>query len=187
MDNLDSIVENGLLPRKNVRENGIGFKDIADPEIIDKRKLLGLDKYTPFHFHPYTAFDYAVKYKGDAEHMIYICIDRDFARDNNFLVLPKHPLSSNDFELFPFDEGMSKIDWATMMVVGRDDQYAKEVKMAESLTGIVIPANKFKCLYVANEEMKQFVSDKFKEHGIGLPPPYVNIMAKWFDDYDSVF
>lgn len=61
IDNLDSIFENGLLPRKYVRENEIGFKDIADPEIIDKRELLGLDKYTPFHFHPYTAFDYAVK------------------------------------------------------------------------------------------------------------------------------
>ena len=72
--------------------------------------------------------------------MVYICVDRDFARSKNFLVLPQHPLSSDDFELYPFDEGMSKIDWDTMMEVGRDDQYAKEVKMAESLTDLIIPA-----------------------------------------------
>ena len=103
--------------------------------------------------------------------MVYICVDRDFARSKNFLVLPQHPLSSDDFELYPFDEGMSKIDWDTMMEVGRDDQYAKEVKMAESLTDLIIPANQFKCLYVANIEMKQYVTDKLREYGIELPPP----------------
>ncbi|WP_027216581.1 DarT ssDNA thymidine ADP-ribosyltransferase family protein [Butyrivibrio fibrisolvens] len=184
VDNLDSIFENGLLPRKCIRENGIGFRDIADPGIIDKRKSLGLDKYTPFHFHPYTAFDYAVKYSGNATRMVYICVDREFARYNKFLVLPQHPLSSDQIELFSFDEGMNKIDWDTMMEVGRDDQYAKEVKMAESLTDLIIPANQFKCLYVANEEMKQFVTYKLKEYGIELPPPYVNVKAEWFDNYD---
>lgn len=49
------------MPRKILRENTVTFGDVADPEIIRKREVLGLDGYIPFHFHPYSAFDVAVK------------------------------------------------------------------------------------------------------------------------------
>lgn len=59
--NLESIIDFGLVPRKILRENTVTFGDVADPEIIRKREVLGLDGYIPFHFHPYSAFDVAVK------------------------------------------------------------------------------------------------------------------------------
>ena len=61
LSNLDSILEHGLISRKLVKDNGVRFFDIADSEIISKRTELGLDEYTPFHFHPYSSFDVAVK------------------------------------------------------------------------------------------------------------------------------
>lgn len=72
LDNLDFILEYGLLSRKIILENGIRFNDVADENIIDKRTELGLDGYTPFHFHPYSAFDVAVKSMHDVRQMIYI-------------------------------------------------------------------------------------------------------------------
>lgn len=188
-DNLDSILKNGLLSRKLLREKGIGFKDIANTEIIDKRKMLKLDKYTPFHFHPYTAFDFAIKYNGNPDNILYICVSRSFARSKNFLVLPQHPLSSDECVPLPFDEGMSKIDWNTMMEVGREDSLAKEVKMAESLTDLVILARDFYCLYVPNEKMKNIVTKKLKEYGIKLDPsdpPYVYIQPAFFRQSKNV-
>lgn len=61
LKNLESIIDSGLVPRKILRENTVTFGDVADPEIIRKREVLGLDEYIPFHFHPYSAFDVAVK------------------------------------------------------------------------------------------------------------------------------
>nr|WP_314767538.1 DarT ssDNA thymidine ADP-ribosyltransferase family protein [uncultured Lachnoanaerobaculum sp.] len=182
VNNLDSIFEKGLLPRKYVKNKNINFSDIANPDIIDKREQLYLDKYIPFHFHPYTAFDYAVKYNGNPEDMVYICVDRKFAKNMKFLVLPKHPLSekSNEFELFTFDKGMEEIDWETMEEKGREDTYAKEVKMAECLSESSIPATSFNCIYVANDKIKEYVTIKLKKYGIVSEPPYINIMPKWF-------
>ncbi|WP_300380854.1 DarT ssDNA thymidine ADP-ribosyltransferase family protein, partial [Clostridium sp.] len=92
LDNLKSILEHGLLSRKIVKDNNIGFEDVADSKIITKRTKLGLDEYTPFHFHPYSAFDTSVKSNYEDE-FIYICIKRGYARNNNFKILTKHPLS----------------------------------------------------------------------------------------------
>lgn len=61
LKNLESIVLLGLVPRKVLLENEVKFEDVANPEIIIKRQELGLSEYIPFHFHPYTAFDVAVK------------------------------------------------------------------------------------------------------------------------------
>lgn len=55
--NMEAIINYGLLPRRYLLKQNIRFGDVADPKIITKREDLGLDKYTPFHFHPYSAFD----------------------------------------------------------------------------------------------------------------------------------
>ena len=74
LKNLESIIRFGLIPRKVLLENTVTFEDIANPEIIVKRERLGLDEYIPFHFHPYTAFDLAVKKQHANDEMMYICI-----------------------------------------------------------------------------------------------------------------
>lgn len=99
LDNLDSILEYGLLPRKLILEHSIKFIDVADANIIDKRT----------------------------------------------------------------------------------DTYAKEVKMAECLTDLVVPPKCFQCIFVPSEEIKQIVTDKLEKHGINCPPPYVNVQPIWFE------
>lgn len=182
IDNLDSIIAHGLLSRNLVRANRLRFEDIADPEIIDKREDLGLDDYVPFHFHPYSAFDVAVKNRYDARNMVYLCINRSLARDNDFKILPKHPLSEEECYLYDYDEGLSLIDWDTMMSLNRNDHYAREVKMAECLTDKVIPIEAFTCIYVADEEAKDIVIEKMS--GVDFPPPYINVMSIWFENYN---
>ena len=38
LSNLESIIEHGMLPRRKVIEQGLGFEDIADAKIISKRQ-----------------------------------------------------------------------------------------------------------------------------------------------------
>ena len=53
IDNLDSILKNGLLPRNKLKElkGSLNFDDIADKRIIMERDCMGLGDYIPFHLH----------------------------------------------------------------------------------------------------------------------------------------
>lgn len=182
LDNLESIIKYGLLPRKKVIEQKINFGDIANPEIISKRTELGLDAYTPFHFHPYSAFDVAVKHSYQEQDMIYLGFDRELARMNHFKILPLHPLSAEECILYDYDEGFQRIDWGTMMEKNRIDDYAKHVKMAEYLTEKTIPINHFKCIYVPSEDVKEKTIYILNENGVDFPPPFINVMGVWFNE-----
>lgn len=179
LENLESIIVNGLVPRRALLDSGALFNDVADPGIIDKRTQLGLDIYTPFHFHPYSSFDVAVKSKYSDEEFIYICITRENARFNQFKVLPKHPLSIDECTLLDYDDGFNQIDWEVMVQRGLTDDYAKQVKIAECLTEKRVPVNLFKSIAVKNAETKQKVEDMLRANNINGNPPYVNIQ-RWF-------
>ena len=180
LKNLESIIRFGLIPRKVLLENTVTFEDIANPEIIVKRERLGLDEYIPFHFHPYTAFDLAVKKQHANDEMMYICIRRELARRNNFKVLPKHPLSLEDCQLYDYEEGFKRIDWDTMAKVGLTDPDSKQTKMAECLSAKVIPVDCFQCFYVPSDQSKEFAENTLRAYGIKFPPPFVNVMPQWF-------
>ena len=50
VENLENIFSNGLCSRENALSKGRLKVDIADPEIIEKRKELNILQYVPFHF-----------------------------------------------------------------------------------------------------------------------------------------
>lgn len=79
-----------------------------------------------------------------------------------------------------YEEGFNAIDWNVMHIKGREDDYAKKVKMAECLTNLSISAEFFHCIYVEDNKTKQLVEKSLKENGIIKKPPYVDI-AKWFN------
>lgn len=178
LTNLDSILEHGLVSRKLVKDNDVHFHDIADQEIISKRTELGLDDYTPFHFHPYSSFDVAVKSTNADEEFVYICITRELAKYNKFKILPKHPLTNEEYRLYDYEEGFNAIDWDTMHTPGTEDRFTKNVKMAECLTNLVVPAKLFHCIYVKDEVTKAVVKEKLKSKGINNTPPFVD-SGRW--------
>ncbi len=180
LDNMVSIIDNGLMSRAEVRSSGIRYSDIADHEIISRREMLGLDKYIPFHFHPYSAFDVAVKRSHPDDKFVYITIRRELAALAGFKVLIKHPLSLEDCELYEYSEGIARMDWDTLETTGAEDQYSKNVKMAEVLSDRTIPASLIQCVYVPDEWTKEYVEQLFWDKGITEQPPYVSVMEIFF-------
>lgn len=174
LSNIESIIEHGLLSRRKIMKKEVDFYDSADGEIISKRTRLGLDKYIPFHFHPYSSFDVAVKNSTDEE-FVYICITREGAKHNKCKIIPRHPLNLESLEVMEYDKGFDEIDWDTMQEKGRDDDYARQVKMAECVTDLKIPAKHFSRIYVRSNETKVYVERKLREKGIVSSPPYVSI------------
>lgn len=181
LDNLESIIVNGLASRKLVKTHKVGFTDVADPTIITKRTELGLDEYVPFHFHPYSSFDKAVKSTYSNDKFVYITLQRTVAKENKFKILTRHPLSGEtNVELLEYDEGIKAIDWEAMHTMGTENEYIKNVKMAECLTNLLVPVKVFNSICVKDEETKKIVEEILAAKGIQAPPPYVNIQ-KWFD------
>lgn len=181
LNNLESIIKRGLLPRRIMMQNRNAFFDIADQNIISKRQVYGLDQYTPFHFHPYSAFDVAVKSRYNAQEMVYLCIGRELAIANDFKILPKHPLSQSECVLYDYREGFEQIDWDVLMEANRVDNYAKEVKMAECLTDKIIPINYIEVIFVPSEEVKEIVLNMLQKNGINTSTPYVYVQSVWFN------
>ena len=179
LSNMEMIIKYGLLSRKYLVEHGMLFADVADSCIMDKRRKMELDQYIPFHFHPYSAFDVAVK-NTFSEQFVYICIKRALAEFNNFKILIRHPLSQSECVLYDYSDGISRIDWDTMERTGTIDDYSRNVKMAECLTDKRIPAELFQCIYVPDVQAKNYIEGLFRENGIMEQPPYVDVQTKWF-------
>lgn len=135
IDNFESIVKNGLLPRNKIKPN----IDVADNEILAGRDKYNLLDYVPFHFFINTPFDGAVKKKYKNTDFIYICIKREVAKRNNFKIIPCHPLSNKltnyDNILFDYDKGFDLIEWGIIDGDNRDynNQDIKNACMAECL------------------------------------------------------
>ncbi len=164
IDNLDSIIENGLLSRNQVIQRGGINQDIANPDILESRQLNHLDDYVLFHFHPNTAFDNAVRYKYGAENFVYITVYRSYAEENGFQIVPRHPLNG-EFELCNYNEGMNRIDWEAMErrmneIDPTNQGYAKEVKMAECISSTPILPHDFAYIY-CNENTVEYLKTRY--------------------------
>lgn len=179
LSNLDSIIENGLVSRRILESHRVAFGDVANSQIMSKRKEFGLDHYVPFHFHPYSSFDVIVKNTYSNDEFIYICIYRSLARDNKFLILPRHPLSIEEVRLLSFDDGMNEIDWDAMESSSTASEYCKNVRMAECLTDKIVPVDCFQSIAVRNQDVKEIVEEKLQ--GVSGLKPYVNIQP-WLNN-----
>jgi hypothetical protein len=180
IENLDSILRNGLAPRNKVDS----FSDVADPEIISHRKRLGMLEYVPFHFFAPTPFAGAVQIDHPEKTFIYICIQRSYAKQNRFKIISKHPLSqelhdATDFHLDDYEEGIRKIDWDLMEKRDYSNEQCKCTCLAECLTDNVVFHNDFWCMYVKNEECQSKVIEVYYNmKGNGHPPFHVDV-ADW--------
>ncbi|CAI1136561.1 DUF4433 domain-containing protein [Serratia quinivorans] len=155
LSNLSSILQLGLLTRAEL--NPELFEDVADGGILEKRKKLGLDYQVPFHFFANNPFDGRVQVEHQGKPFIIISVRREIAERENWHIVPRHPLSHEDIQLFDYLEGIGQIDWASMERRDYHDSQSKCVCMAECLApGKVEPAL-FSTIWCKDEETKQQV------------------------------
>lgn len=159
IDNIESIISNGLLPREKI---DFDFENIADEEILRDRKKFDLSKYTPFHFFCPTPFSGAAQKANEDTEFVYITVTRDLAEFNNFKIVPRHPLNY-DGKPLKWKDGIKEIDWELMAQRNYSDYDCKEACMAESLfKGRILPEH-FNCIFVRTDEVKSKVLAILKE------------------------
>lgn len=149
LENLDSIISNGLLPRNMLSLNYIGFEDVADPQILAERDIYNLANYVPFHFYAKNPFDYVVQNNNPDTEFVYICLHRDTAECKNFRILPKHPLAAHiPPDLYNYAEGINAIDWDIMEEKDYIDRSSKATCLAEALFPGIVPVSDFQSIVV---------------------------------------
>ena len=183
----ESIVVNGLLSRGDLLRKQLNFVDTANHDILEGRDRLGLINYIPFHFHIHTNYDTFVKDHNRDKEFMYLCLHRNYARSNNFPVIPFHPTSTEQPEFYSYDEGISHIDWKTMELNKTDifpegvtERYRCQVRMAECLSPNPIPICDFHSIIVKDKNSAQFANQIFVKYGVKKNPPYININSKYF-------
>lgn len=160
LENMESILKEGILSRVDVENKDILQKDVANSEIIQKRKSLKILKYVPFHFFEKTPFTGTVFNNHTDTTFCTITIHRDFARRNNFKICTAHPLSKeSEDDILDYDEGFAAIDWDSLEKRDYSDEKSKNVCMAECLAmSPVLPKN-FHSIFVPTEEIKKKIEE----------------------------
>lgn len=175
IENLDSIIRNGLLPRSQI----LNFKDIANQDIIDFRNAVQLSNYVPFHFFAKNPFDGRVQKDHPDQNFIYICVSRKYAKDNNFRVVTMHPRALDELILHDYEDGFNLIDWDTMDIRDYEDDYNRHVCMAECLSPTPIDPSDFFCIYVKDSATKSIVTEVTLKYYESIPF-YIDVMPKMF-------
>jgi hypothetical protein len=149
LDNLPSILRQGLAPRAQVQE----FADVADPEIIENRRDHGLENFVPFHWFAGNPFDGRVQIDHRSSAFVLITVRRALAAQENWTVIPRHPLTNRHPELLSYSDGFRKIDWETMNRREYRDSQCKSVCMAECLSPRTLHPAEFFKIYSPNEQV----------------------------------
>lgn len=173
IENLKSIIKNDLLPRNRLNE---GFKNVADPDILESRKKFDLAKFTPFHFFSSTPFAGSAQKANSNIEFIYITITRSIAKHNNFKIVPKHPLNYDE-EPLEWEDGMNSIDWELISDRDYSDHDCKEACMAECLFEGSVPAKFFHAIYVRTDKAKSEILTILEEEKLSIR---VNVIPGMF-------
>lgn len=182
LKNLKDILQYGLMSRNGVISNSLKFKDIADPEIISFRNENGLNDYVPFHFFVKNPFDGRVQRNYRNEKFLYICVTRDWARNNNFKIIPTHPMHMQNFQLIEYDRGIDLIRWDIMDNKEYRDYHDDNVRnacMAEAVVKDLVDIDNIYSLNVKNDEDKQYIEKLLQKYNISTSA-YINVCENWF-------
>ncbi|MFT6653627.1 MAG: hypothetical protein ACJAWI_000370 [Marinomonas primoryensis] len=170
IENLESIFEYGLLSREELNQSDkIGYTDVADQEIIKKRKELGLESHVPFHFFTKNPFDYAAVRGNADKEFVLIALRRTIAKSKNWKIVTRHPLASSGVEVLSYDEGMEAINWDCMNKRNfMEDDECKSICMAECLSPKPVSARDFLIIAVKNVDQQKKVINLARSAGLSV-------------------
>lgn len=165
VENLDGIFTAGLKPRASLSN----FTDVADSEILKKRKALNLDRYVPFHWFAANPFDGRVQLDHPKSKFVLISVFRSFAKDNGWKIIPRHPLADEAIQLLDYNTGFQTIDWELMNTRDYQNHECKNVCMAECLSPDVVRPKIFSRIYVPNDEVRALCEAKMRHANLAKP------------------
>jgi len=103
--------------------------------------------------------------------MVIITIKRILSKQNEFYIIPSHPLDKDTPEIFAYDEGFNKIQWDILDGKVDRDYNNREIRMAcmaECVMEYTIPSSTFSYIYVYDENAKTKIDSMEKNNPINI-------------------
>ena len=179
IENLKSILENGLKPRNELKQNE--FKNTANNEIITKREeYKSLNDYIPFHINKLQItyripYNYVVCKNEGNENMIFLSCKTENLFSDEIIYQLYHPVSnykceyvSNNEKEFikKLEEEENKLKYEYNF--DYSNQRVKEFLMSEILVkGILYLDNNWK-IYVYSNEIKNKIKNHIENNKIDV-------------------
>lgn len=160
--NLDSILERGLQPRSNLES----FYDVADQDILAGRSERNLEKFVPFHWFARNPFDGRVQKDNPSVEFVLITVQRTLAKQQNWRVIPEHPLSKTGPRLYDYEQGFDLIDWDLLESRDYKNDDCKRACMAECLSSKPVPVKDFFMIFMATDLAKERVTTSLEDRNL---------------------
>lgn len=180
IDNLDSIIKNGLLATNIKNEKGIEHTDIANGTIQERRANTKvpcghkgtIHDYVPFYFASRTPMLLGVinKKNCDQPYLVYLCLSIDVV-DRDDVVFTDASANTNEVPNFYSDSNnLDKLKWDIINSnVWTYSDEERHYHMAELLVHKKVDISEISCIVVFNDDIKKNVEYIFKSNKVNPP------------------
>lgn len=173
IDNLESILKNGILPRNLLKNDG--FTDTANQEIILKR--YELNDYIPFHINELQikhgiAYNHEVFNSEGRENIIVFSLKYIEYNENSHKLFVYHPISSWGFEVKNFEIYQDNLNahYKELPYNNFGPDYNKQKVqnffMSEILFKDRVDFSLIECIFVYNEEAEMKVKKVLQKYDV---------------------
>ncbi|GAB5525414.1 MAG: hypothetical protein Roseis2KO_32860 [Roseivirga sp.] len=183
LENLDSIVQNGLLCTNKKTELGIDHLNVASKSIQARRSSMEVTcdpkgtvhDYVPFYLcSTNPMFLSLVNQKNvDQPFVIFFAISIGYVRNNHVVFSDASANTVSPPNFFNDPKDLDKLDWDAIgnrkWARGNDDDELHR-RMAEVLVHQRVPVEDIDYIVVWNEEIRDHVKETFEKHKIKCPP-----------------
>ncbi len=181
IENLDSILKNGLISTNRKSALAIDHTDVANQEIQNRRSDMDVTcspygkvhDYVPFYFtrtNP-MLLSLTLSKNVDQPFIVFFAIPMEKLREYKIVFTDASANTGSPPNFYNNPEDLEKLDWNTIdsKKWGTADSDARHKKMAEALVLDSVPVDWIDTVIVWNEDIKKRVTATFEEHNITLP------------------
>jgi len=184
LDNLESIIESGILSTNMKKDKAVSHKDIAEQGIQCRRSTMAVPcsngkvvhDYVPFYFSKKTSMQLGVINKKNVDQplIVYLAIPIEIIETKTGVVFSDASANTDIPPTF-FDSSdckeLSSLNWEAInsMKWGCPDEVYRHQKMAELLVPEMIQIDEIAHIVVWNEWVKGEVEKVFKKKGVTPP------------------
>lgn len=201
LENIPSILKNGLLSRKNLESTNQQFNDISNKEILEERKKLqdDLTNYVPFHFIPSTPFEKGLAERHGSENLAIVAIYRpnEDTKKNSYKIIPSHPLSKDNPEMVSYQQGMKEINWNAIDSYSKSSENQENEGKTETMAECLVPGKvdpkDIAYIFVSSKSAYDRLSNELKSTQTSSNNIQTRIInnqkifqnSDWYDDIDT--
>lgn len=183
VDNIESIIENGLLCTNEKERLGINHLNVANNGIQNRRDHMSVTcepygtvhDYVPFYFGSKSLMLLAVINKKivDQKLMVYMCISIDKLEENNVIFTDRAANANIPPNFYQNPKDLDQLNWNLIdSNRWREEIEDKPFRMAEVLVYKAVPIDWIECYIVFDEKCKKKIKDIYKELGRDEPNIY---------------